>query len=599
LSSIGKDKQSQDYDVVKNIIDSYVKTFHNELPPHPKMSRLSIELIQLASGQRKSLIFVRRVNTAYELEKRLLNQYEREVVVGKLLNLTGSFKRYKTKVVEELLNAYSVKNIREGRDDLFRKLQGTVDVSNFISSRSTEMPSLSSKDILIWFKFAYSSDVVDFKKMADDFIRSNKKNISYDFKQVTVKALDSVFYKFKNLIKGDNVIVKTSEEEQTGYFFINYFKEGEPGYRYRSKMYRENWFDISLLGLNYQFNFVEFSNSELESSKQLSFVKSKKRKHQSYLDEESSNRDYLIENGKLKGVSLLNDIPQNQYIKNASTFLTNFLNRHCKNEICEWINKRLRNNDIKGFIKDLNVLNAILKNIFRNGSGLLPGFISESVSGDYEFNFSKLLIDNESPFNYVLNEIKTIIKDFDLLVSTNFQDYDEVKINTILRNLSPVVGTTGQDKIDRGILASRFRMPGPPYILVTTDIFREGEDLHTYCQNVYHYGIAWNPSDMEQRTGRIDRINSLSYRKLNSKNNLNFDNMVQVFYPYITQSVEVNQVKQLLENINRFILTFNEIEINNDYKSLVEIGNQIEASDIPIQIKQRLLSLYDVDKFKV
>ena len=55
-------------------------------------------------------------------------------------------------------------------------------------------------------------------------------------------------------------------------------------------------------------------------------------------------------------------------------------------------------------------------------------------------------------------------------------------------------------------------MPGFPLALVTTDVLQEGEDLHTFCSRVIHYGITWTPSAMEQRTGRIDRIGSLFQR---------------------------------------------------------------------------------------
>ena len=60
----------------------------------------------------------------------------------------------------------------------------------------------------------------------------------------------------------------------------------------------------------------------------------------------------------------------------------------------------------------------------------------------------------------------------------------------------------------------QFRLPGYPFVLVTTDLLQEGEDLHTFCDCVYHYGISWTPSAMEQRTGRIDRVRSLTERRL-------------------------------------------------------------------------------------
>jgi len=34
----------------------------------------------------------------------------------------------------------------------------------------------------------------------------------------------------------------------------------------------------------------------------------------------------------------------------------------------------------------------------------------------------------------------------------------------------------------------------------------EGVDLQRFCRHVVHHDLAWNPSTIEQRTGRIDRL---------------------------------------------------------------------------------------------
>jgi hypothetical protein len=36
----------------------------------------------------------------------------------------------------------------------------------------------------------------------------------------------------------------------------------------------------------------------------------------------------------------------------------------------------------------------------------------------------------------------------------------------------------------------------------------EGVDLHLMCRNVIHHDLDWNPSVIEQRTGRLDRLGS-------------------------------------------------------------------------------------------
>lgn len=34
----------------------------------------------------------------------------------------------------------------------------------------------------------------------------------------------------------------------------------------------------------------------------------------------------------------------------------------------------------------------------------------------------------------------------------------------------------------------------------------EGVDLHRYCRYMIHHDLCWNPSALEQRIGRVDRI---------------------------------------------------------------------------------------------
>jgi ERCC4-related helicase len=45
----------------------------------------------------------------------------------------------------------------------------------------------------------------------------------------------------------------------------------------------------------------------------------------------------------------------------------------------------------------------------------------------------------------------------------------------------------------------------PLRILICTDAAREGINLQTYCSDLVHLDLPWNPSRLEQRNGRIDR----------------------------------------------------------------------------------------------
>src|SRR6266511_2662679 len=67
-------------------------------------------------------------------------------------------------------------------------------------------------------------------------------------------------------------------------------------------------------------------------------------------------------------------------------------------------------------------------------------------------------------------------------------------------------GATGQDR--REEVKAAFNadpVKEPLRILICTDAAREGINLQTYCSDLIHFDLPWNPSRLEQRNGRIDR----------------------------------------------------------------------------------------------
>jgi len=62
----------------------------------------------------------------------------------------------------------------------------------------------------------------------------------------------------------------------------------------------------------------------------------------------------------------------------------------------------------------------------------------------------------------------------------------------------------------RNMLVAAFNMPFFPEVLISSSVLSEGVDLHWECRTVIHHDLDWNPSTLEQRTGRLDRIGSLS-----------------------------------------------------------------------------------------
>jgi hypothetical protein len=102
-------------------------------------------------------------------------------------------------------------------------------------------------------------------------------------------------------------------------------------------------------------------------------------------------------------------------------------------------------------------------------------------------------------------------------------------------------------------------MPGYPMVLLSTDLLQEGEDLHTFCSDVYHYGLAWTPSAVEQRIGRVDRVRSRTERIVTSQTGpLEDDNRLQVYFPHLEDTVERLQVRRVLWRMHEFIKLMHE-----------------------------------------
>ncbi len=130
------------------------------------------------------------------------------------------------------------------------------------------------------------------------------------------------------------------------------------------------------------------------------------------------------------------------------------------------------------------------------------------------------------------------------------------RLGELLQAQQPTAGMWGSVSAR---LVRQFRQPGYPFVLITTDVLQEGEDLHTFCSRVQHYGIAWTPSSMEQRVGRVDRVRSQTDRRFErlQRPPEGYEKL-QVFYPYLPDTVELLQVRRVLERTDTFLRLMHE-----------------------------------------
>ena len=103
-----------------------------------------------------------------------------------------------------------------------------------------------------------------------------------------------------------------------------------------------------------------------------------------------------------------------------------------------------------------------------------------------------------------------------LIIFTEWEDtrrYVEKRLREALADADLIddrigvfTGMTGQDRREEVKAAFNANPAKEPLrILICTDAAREGINLQTYCADLVHFDLPWNPSRLEQRNGRIDR----------------------------------------------------------------------------------------------
>jgi ERCC4-related helicase len=83
---------------------------------------------------------------------------------------------------------------------------------------------------------------------------------------------------------------------------------------------------------------------------------------------------------------------------------------------------------------------------------------------------------------------------------------DEGEREQLIANVRLANGSVARQVRERLMIA--FNTPFYPEVLIASSVMAEGVDLHLTCRHVVHHDLDWNPSVIEQRTGRLDRIGS-------------------------------------------------------------------------------------------
>jgi len=111
--------------------------------------------------------------------------------------------------------------------------------------------------------------------------------------------------------------------------------------------------------------------------------------------------------------------------------------------------------------------------------------------------------------------------------------------------------TGGTDRAARQRLMRAFNTPFFPEVLVCSEVMGEGVDLQRFCRHVIHHDLAWNPSTIEQRTGRVDRLGCKAEG----------EHPINVFLPYLAGAADERQFKVMTDREQWFRVVMGQDEV--------------------------------------
>lgn len=124
---------------------------------------------------------------------------------------------------------------------------------------------------------------------------------------------------------------------------------------------------------------------------------------------------------------------------------------------------------------------------------------------------------------------------------------DEGERERLIANVRLANGSVARPARERLMIA--FNTPFYPEVLIASSVMAEGVDLHLMCRNVIHHDLNWNPSVIEQRTGRLDRIGSKGERS---------GLPVKVYLPFIEGAQDEKQFRVMRDRERWFNVVMGE-----------------------------------------
>jgi superfamily II DNA/RNA helicase len=160
---------------------------------------------------------------------------------------------------------------------------------------------------------------------------------------------------------------------------------------------------------------------------------------------------------------------------------------------------------------------------------------------------------------------------------------DERQDDTMERLLPNVRLVNGAVKSEtRQRLMRTFNSPFFPEVLIASSVMAEGVDLHRFCRYVIHHDLCWNPSTLEQRTGRVDRIGAKV--EVCGK-------PIRVYLPYLAETQDEKQYRVVIDRERWFNVVMGE-KFKLDARTTEKLAMRVP---LPMSMAQALAFRLEVD----
>lgn len=210
-----------------------------------------------------------------------------------------------------------------------------------------------------------------------------------------------------------------------------------------------------------------------------------------------------------------------------------------------------------------------------DGQGLS---FAEQLKGFFEFLELRCSEMQRTGYLEALNKIQTgSHHGRDALSGFDDDERAGLGTETLISNVRLVNGATRAETRQR--LMRAFNTPFYPEILVASSVMAEGVDLHLNCRHVIHHDLSWNPSTLEQRTGRVDRIGAKAEQVGRS---------IAVYLPYVGGTQDEKMYRVVTDREQWFNIVMGGSRTDGSLTSARETDKYAERIPLPAALRDEL-----------